>query len=441
MAVKDWLPVAQDIYDALIADGNPIQNQTIQNQTLKILHKNLCEILDKYNIAVTKAMNRPISKIEETSFLVRIIKSTVQYKDLSKSLYDNGLFKCNLLTDAEERFANSSSNTPRTMWVYQIAHKLQNAFGSPKAKEEEQIEDQKLEETREEIIEDEIKVSEEKENANEDVEDLVKSTKHNKYIKICSEIVEIRQKLGAISILDLSTIVGKEFFSNDTSLFAVPGDKRYIEVLEILGNISSIVNKLSLEISLEELVKHLYHQFDNLDEIGAELSKKFNKDVDDKQIMSILEYLDSIRKANRLKPIGVGTNDLLKAFVIGKIIDNESEFIFLSDNISSVLMMQLCGLINAPNFDIDNEVQIDTCKSLISAIKQAILRNKAANKIGCFVNTGIDPRIYQKAAAFDKIVEALRPVFIELETQKTQGFGSPLNGWESPFNMNSMFKN
>ena len=327
------------------------------------------------------------------------------------------------------------------MWVYQIAHKLQNAFGSPKAKEEEQIEDQKLEETREEIIEDEIKVSEEKENANEDVEDLVKSTKHNKYIKICSEIVEIRQKLGAISILDLSTIVGKEFFSNDTSLFAVPGDKRYIEVLEILGNISSIVNKLSLEISLEELVKHLYHQFDNLDEIGAELSKKFNKDVDDKQIMSILEYLDSIRKANRLKPIGVGTNDLLKAFVIGKIIDNESEFIFLSDNISSVLMMQLCGLINAPNFDIDNEVQIDTCKSLISAIKQAILRNKAANKIGCFVNTGIDPRIYQKAAAFDKIVEALRPVFIELETQKTQGFGSPLNGWESPFNMNSMFKN
>jgi hypothetical protein len=429
MAVKDWLPVAQDIYDVLIADGNPKQELK-----LKISHKSLCEILSKHNITVTEDMNKLIDlygREEPVPLLVGVIETTVQNKDLSKSLRSNNLFR-GYLTDAEKRFAKSSSNVPKTMWTYQIAHELHLAFKNPKAKEEAIKDDEEIEKAREEIIEDEIKVSEEKENTNEDMgfveteessEDSFESTKHDKYIKICSEIVEIRRKLGVISILDLSTIVGKEFFSNGASLFTVPGDKRYIKVLEILNNISSIVNALSLGISLEELVDHVEDQFNELDEI-AESFKNSNKDADDKQLFSVLEYLDSIRKANRLKPIGVGTNDLLKAFVIGKIVDNESEFIFLSDNISSRLMMQLCGLINAPNFDINDEVQIDTCKLLISTIKQAVLRNKAANKIGCFVNAGnpfplpplpgIDQRIYQKAAAFDKLVEALRPIFDEL---------------------------
>lgn len=30
MAVKDWIPVSQDIYDALIADGSPNMNPTFK---------------------------------------------------------------------------------------------------------------------------------------------------------------------------------------------------------------------------------------------------------------------------------------------------------------------------------------------------------------------------------------------------------------------------
>lgn len=394
----------------------------------------------------------------------------------------------------------------------------------------------------------------------------VKVTKHNKIIKICSEIVEIKKKLGFVLMGDLVKIAGKEFFPNyTTSIFDIPRSKKYIEVLEILNNISTIANTLSKESGVEELVKRVEDQFDKLNEIAESFDEEDHieviedepsdpkvhscktdydkivcklysaksalsvvsladvvkvideemipnvcgkdsftqrilgdqrfinvldimnkivsitnyqfqdkntisalkgllygleetiksldlkpnqndKDAEDKKLFSTLEYLDSIKKSKH----SVGTNDLLKAFVIGKIVANESESIFLSDSISSTLMIQLCSLINAPNFDINNKVQIDTCKSLISAIKQAVLRNKAANKIGCFVNTGkpfpfpntmtinplygtgfdginfekanikskdipgIDPKIYQKAKAFDKLVEALRPILDEL---------------------------
>lgn len=441
MAVKDWLPVAQDIYDALIEDGNPNQGKT-----LKISHKDLCEILDKHSITVTEAMNRPISKIEETPYLVYAIGSTVQYKDLSKSLCDNNLFR-GYLTDAEERFAKSSSNVPKTMWTYQIAHELHLAFKNPKAKEEAIKDDEEIEKAREEIIEDEIKVSEEKENTNEDMEfveteesseDSFESTKHDKIIKICSEIIEIRKKLGFVPMPDLAKIVGKEFFSNDTtSLFAVPGDKRYIKVLGILNNIFTIVNTLSKESGIEELVKRAEDQFDKLNEI-AESAESFDED---KQFNLALEYLDNLKKLNNSKPICI--YELLDAFVVGKIIDNESEYMFLTSTTTSALMMKLADLINAVNFDIKDKAQVDTCKSLLSTIKQTVLQNKTFRSNFVYgLNGCIDPKIYQKAAAFDKIVEALRPIFTELETEKPlmKGFDSPLNGWGSPFNMNPLFK-
>ena len=423
MAVKDWIPVAQDIYDVLIADGNPKQELK-----LKISHKTLCEILNKHNITVTEDMNKPIDlygREEPVPLLVGVIETTVQNKDLSKSLRNNLLFR-SYLTDAEERFIKSSSNVPKTMWTYQIAHELHLAFKDP-------IEF--LEDDSEETIEDEIEVSEE--NFNEDVKATPsKSTKHDKYVEICSKIIEIRRNLGVVSISDLSEILGKEFFSYDKSLFAIPGDKRYIEVLEILNHISSIVNAISTELSLEKWVALVEYQFDKLDEI-AKSFKNSNKDAEDKQLFSALEYLGSI-KANGNR---IGLDEILKAFVVGKIIDNESERIFLSGT-AITQMSQLMSLINAANFNIKDKIQVDICKQLLSTIKQAVLLNKTANKFGCFITgagkpfppppmPGIDPMIYQKAAAFDKIVEALRPVFIELETRKPlmQGFGSPLNGW------------
>lgn len=282
----------------------------------------------------------------------------------------------------------------------------------------------------ENIIKDDIEVSETKENVKEDVEALVNSTKHDKRIGICSEIVDIRQRLGVVSISDLSEIVGKELFSNNTSSFVIPGDKRYIKVLEILNNISSVVNSLSTEISLEEMLERIKEQFDKLDEIAE--SFKNSDSEENNKFNLVLEYLDSI-KANGNK---IGINELIKAFVVGEIIANESERVFLSGT-AIMQMLQFVSLINATNFNIKDKTQVDTCILLLSTIKQAVLLNKAANKFSGFTAgkpfpfptmPGIDPKIYQKAAAFDKIVEALRPGFIELMVQ-SKGFDSPLNGW------------
>ena len=422
MAVKDWVPVAQDIYDALIADGNPKQEKK-----LKISHEDLCKILDKHCVIVTEAMRKHVNMLSEISNLVGVIESTVRYKDLSKPLYENGLFKGDL-TDAEERLAYSSHNISKAMWVYQIAHKLQLAFKDPASfyedeYEEEQTEDQEVEENRA------------KENAKKDVEDLVKSTKHDKRIKICSEIAELRRKLGAISVTDLAKIIGKELFSNESSMTAVPipGDLRYIKVLEILNNISSIVYSLSTEISLEEMLEHVKEQFDKLDEI-VESFKKSDSEESNKFNL-VLEYLDSIKTSGNK----IGITELLKALVVGEIIASESEYALLIGSACSSLLMRLGDLINAANFDIKDKTQVATGKTLLSAIKQTVSQNKA-NVFGGFTAgkpfpppsmSGIDPKIYQKAAAFDRIVDALRPIFIELETQKPlmQGFGSPLNGW------------
>lgn len=306
MVIKDWIPVAHDIYDALVADGN-----TNQGKTLKISYKDLCEILDKHNIAVTEAMNRLVSKIEAS--IVYIIRREVQCKDLSKSLHENGLF-INDLTDDEERSAYSSYNIPRSLWTYQIAHRLKLAFGSPKAKEE------AIKDDEENIIEDKIEVSEEKENFNED------------------------------------------------------------------------------------------------------------KDFED-----ALEYLYSIKKSNLSKSISY--NELLKAFVIGNVIDNGSDYIFIPGE----SIKRFLDFIDAENFDIKDKDQVYACKYFLHSIKQTVLLNKENNnKFSGFMMSmasmessanssdsspisqkspkiqEIDQKIYKKAAAFDKLVEALRPIFDEL---------------------------
>ena len=259
----------------------------------------------------------------------------------------------------------------------------------------------------------------------------VKTTKHNKIIKICSEIIAIRKKLGFVPMPDLATIVGKEFFSNDTtSLFSVPGDKRYIEALRILNNISLIVNTT---FGLEELVKLVEDQFDRLDTI-AMADGSFDED---KQFNLVLEYLDSIKKSNLSKSISY--NELLKAFVIGNIIDNGSDYIFIPGE----SIKRFLDFIDAENFDIKDKDQVYACKYFLHSIKQTVLLNKENNnKFSGFMMSmasmessanssdspisgttvsekppaiqEIDQKIYKKAAAFDKLVEALRPIFDEL---------------------------
>lgn len=256
----------------------------------------------------------------------------------------------------------------------------------------------------------------------------VKATKHDKTIKICSEIIKIRKKFGFVPMPDLAAIVGKEFFSNDTtSLFDVPRDKRYIEALRILNNISLIVNTT---FGLEELVKLVEDQFDRLDTIATADVGSFDED---KQFNLVLEYLNSIKKSNLSKSISY--NELLKAFVIGNIIDNGSDYIFIPGE----SIKRFLDFIDAENFDIKDKDQVYACKYFLHSIKQTVLLNKENNnKFSGFMMSmasmessanssdsspisqkspkiqKIDQKIYKKAAAFNKLVEALRPIFDEL---------------------------
>ena len=273
-------------------------------------------------------------------------------------------------------------------------------------------------------------IKDEEEIVDDCVTEDVKATKHDKIIKICSEIIEIRKKLGFVPMPDLAKIAGKEFFSNDTtSLFAVPGDKDN-EALRILNNISLIVNTT---FGLEELVKLVEDQFDRLDTIAI-ADGSFDED---KQFNLVLEYLDSIKKSNLSKSISY--NELLKAFVIGNIIDNGSDYIFIPGE----SIKRFLDFIDAENFDIKDKDQVCACKYFLRSIKQTVLLNKENNnKFSGFMMSmasmessanssdssisgttvsqksptiqEIDQKIYKKAAAFDKLVEALRPIFDEL---------------------------
>ena len=274
-------------------------------------------------------------------------------------------------------------------------------------------------------------IKDEEEIVDDCVTEDVKTTKHDKIIKICSEIIAIRKKLGFVPMPDLAKIVGKEFFSNDTtSLFSVPGDKRYIEALRILNNISLIVNTT---FGIEELVKLVEDQFDRLDTIAID-DGSFDED---KQFNLVLEYLDSIKKSNLSKSISY--NELLKAFVIGNIIDNGSDYIFIPGE----SIKRFLDFIDAENFDIKDKDQVYACKYFLHSIKQTVLLNKENNnKFSGFMMSmasmessenssdssisgttvsqksptiqEIDQKIYKKATAFDKLVEALRPIFDEL---------------------------
>lgn len=222
--------------------------------------------------------------------------------------------------------------------------------------------------------------------------------------------------------------------------------KRYIDrIIKFYQSQEADKDVYDIEIAIgdeKEISEAKENVNENNAEIATELSKT-DKDAEDKQLFSALEYLDSIKKSDHQKFFDFG--ELLKAFVIGKIIDNESERVFLGCDTVRTQMFHFMNLINSSNFDINDKIKVDTCKSLLSCIKQGVLLNKLSNKFGYFTpvpfqlppTPGIDPKIDQKAAAFDKIVEALRPFFIGLETEQSlKGFScdSSLNS------MNPMFK-
>ena len=442
MAVKDWLPVAQDIYDTLIADGNPIQGTT-----LKISHKDLCEILDKHSITVTEAMNRPISKIEETPFLVGVIRSTVQYKDLSKSLYDNGLIKGDL-TDAEEGSAYASHNCTKSLWVYQIAHKLQLAFKNPKAKEEAIKDDEEIEEECIKVIEDEPSDY-----------PKVHACKTD-YDKIVCKLGSVKLALGVVSLSDVVKVIGEEMIPNicgkdSFTQMIIPGDPRFINVLDIMNKIVSIIN---YQFQDKNMVSALKGLLSDLEETIKSLDSKPNQN-DTEKCSKVCDYLLDLKSKSFASFECLTISAFLAVMVKFDIIESDEEILKkLRENpMTSVVFFEIYKSVKTLEGK-PTESWYESTSRLVLQFKNFYNLAKTTTKLS-FPNAmtinplygtnakakdipGIDPQIYQKAAAFDRIVEALRPVFIELEKQKPfmQGFGSPLNGWGSPFNMNSMFK-
>ena len=288
MAVKDWIPVAQDIYDALIADGIPKQEQK-----LKISHGDLCKILDKHCIAVTEAMNKHANMFNHISNLANVIDSTDRDKDLSKSLYDNGLFKGDL-TEAEESLAYSSHNIPKAMWVYQIAHKLQFAFEKPKAKEEA------------------IKDEEEKEIANEDVE-FVEDNSFDEpsdypkvhacktdYDKIICKLGAVKLSLGVVSLSDVVKVIGEEMLPNvrgkDSFTQIIPGDPRFINVLDIMNKIVSTIN-LNYQDSRMVAISILKGLLSDLEGTIKSLDSKPNQN-DTEKCNKVCDYLLDLKSKN-----------------------------------------------------------------------------------------------------------------------------------------------
>lgn len=471
MAVKDWLPVAQDIYDTLIvADGNPIQGKT-----LKISHKDLCEILDKHSIVVTEAMNRPISKIEETPYLVYVIKTTVQYKDLSKSLYDNGLFK-SCLTGDEERSAFSSPYFPRSLWAYQIAHRLQLAFGDPKAKEEaikNEEEKENINDNDIEVIEDEIGISEE-EASLKNILDPLENTSENEefvevedepsdypkinigktdYDKIICKLGAIKSAIGVVSLDDVVKVIGEEMIPNvrgkDSFTQIIPGDPRFINVLDIMNK---IVSAISFNYQDSNLVSTLKGLLSDLEKIIRSLDSKPNQN-DTEKCNKVCDYLLALKSKSFTS---------LECLTIPAFFDVLVKFDVIESDEQILKKLQENPMTNVVFFELIKSVKTlegkptenwyESTSRLVLQFKSFYNLAKAATKFS-FPNAmtinplygtsfgkanakakdipGIDPRIYQKAAAFDRIVDALRPVFIELEKQKPlmQGFGSPFNGW------------
>ena len=452
MAVKEWLPVAQDIYNALIEDGNPIQGKT-----LKISHKDLCEILDKHSIAVTEAMDRPLN-------LVSVIESTVKYKDLSKSLYDNGLFKGDL-TDAEESSAYSSYYIPKSLWVYQIAHKLQFAFEDPKAKEEAIKDEEEKENTNDndiEVIEDEISISEEEASLKNILDPLENTSENEEFIevedepsdypkinigktdydKIICKLGAIKSAVGVVSLDDVVKVIGEEMIPNvrgkDSFTQIIPGDPRFINVLDIMNK---IVSTISFNYRDSNLVSTLKGLLSDLEKIIRSLDSKPNQN-DTEKCNKVCDYLLGLKSKSFTSFECLTIPAFFDVLVKFDVIESDEQILKkLQENpMANVVFFELIKSVKTLEGK-PTENWYESTSRLVLQFKSFYNLAKTATKFS-FPNAmtinplygtgfdginfgknnakakdipGIDPQIYQKAAAFDKIVEAFRPVFIELK--------------------------
>lgn len=127
MSFKDWVPVMDDVYDALVSRGSK------QDYKLKITHELIAAFMAHHDIAITKKMEKPYTREETT--LVHTIRTQVEYCDLTMPILLADLSKfnkcCRLSTNDKAEIAAAPSPVKHG-WVLQLAHVMHDVFGNPK---------------------------------------------------------------------------------------------------------------------------------------------------------------------------------------------------------------------------------------------------------------------------------------------------------------------
>lgn len=126
MSFKDWVPVTEDIYDALMSRGPK------QDCKLKITHELIAAFMAHHNIAITKKMEKPHSKEETT--LVHIIRTQVEYCNLAMPILvtDSSNFnKASRLSSNDKSEIAAAPHPVKCGWTLQLAHVMYDVFGNP----------------------------------------------------------------------------------------------------------------------------------------------------------------------------------------------------------------------------------------------------------------------------------------------------------------------
>lgn len=127
MSFKDWVPVMEDVYVALMSRGPK------QDYKLKITHELIATIMAHHGIALTKKMEKPYTREETT--LVKTVRTQVEYCDLAVpiSIFDSSHFtKAIRLSSSDKAEIVADPQPVKRGWVLQLSHVMHDVFGNPK---------------------------------------------------------------------------------------------------------------------------------------------------------------------------------------------------------------------------------------------------------------------------------------------------------------------
>jgi len=285
------------------------------------------------------------------------------------------------------------------------------------------------------------------------------------YDKIVCKLGSVKLALGVVSLSDVVKVIGEEMIPNvcgkdSFTQMIIPGDPRFINVLDIMNKIVSITN---YQFQDKNMVSALKGLLSDLEETIKSLDSKPNQN-DTEKCSKVCDYLLDLKSKSFASFECLTISAFLAVMVKFGIIESDEEILKkLRENpMTSVVFFEIYKSVKTLEGK-PTESWYESTSRLVLQFKNFYNLVKTTTKFS-FPNAatinplygttgfdginfgktnakdipGIDPQIYQKAAAFDRIVDALKPVFIELETRKSLKGGF---GWGSPVNtMNPMFK-